>query len=212
MTVQQRKPRLSRNPSSGAPSSGEHVVGDLVVDAEGAYWVCTTDGWPGSFEALGGGAPSVFSGALVVAPNNTQNQDFGGSTTVEFFQDLNATPNFDTDGYWNGQEGFAAPRDGLYRVWLCFLIQVNTAGFEIVSGYADVSNNGPDTSMEVPAIWDSDERTVEGIGSQVIRLSSGDLVQWDRVHTKTTTGVGSCSYKFLGNWCQFGIERLGDLL
>lgn len=59
--------------TTGAPTTGTWAVGDLVIDAGGASWLCTTAGTPGTWSAGGGGAvwwfgsgaPTTVSGSKV---------------------------------------------------------------------------------------------------------------------------------------------------
>lgn len=46
---------LAGSTSSGAPSSGTHLKGELAGDATGALWYCTTAGTPGTWVQIGGG-------------------------------------------------------------------------------------------------------------------------------------------------------------
>lgn len=47
--------RLVGATSSGAPASGTFLVGDVVVDRSGSFWICTVAGSPGTWVHVSGG-------------------------------------------------------------------------------------------------------------------------------------------------------------
>jgi len=55
--------RLEPRPSAGAPTTGQHEIGDLVVDSVGRVYVCTAAGTPGTWNELGAPAPAVVAPA-----------------------------------------------------------------------------------------------------------------------------------------------------
>jgi hypothetical protein len=44
--------RLVPQPTAGAPSSGTHQRGELLVDSKGKAWLCTTGGTPGTWRQI----------------------------------------------------------------------------------------------------------------------------------------------------------------
>jgi hypothetical protein len=58
--------RLVGATASGAPGSGAHNVGDLVIDQTGHVWICTVGGTPGTWQDAGP-VRSVFGRAGAVA-------------------------------------------------------------------------------------------------------------------------------------------------
>lgn len=78
--------------SSGAPTTGPHILGDWSVDQTGAIWICTSAGTPGTFVQVGAGGtatvsiqeldgtPSV-SASVVKFPNGTLTDNGSGSVT-----------------------------------------------------------------------------------------------------------------------------------
>ena len=65
----------------GAPTTGTWAVGDLVIDAGGASWLCTTAGTPGTWSAGGGGAVWWFGAG---APTTV-----AGSKVGDLYMDTN---------------------------------------------------------------------------------------------------------------------------
>ena len=58
--------------TSGAPTTGAHVVGDWVVDRTGKIWVCTSAGTPGTWTQLGGSAaPPVVTTVAAAGASQT---------------------------------------------------------------------------------------------------------------------------------------------
>lgn len=55
--------------TGAAPTTGAHVVGELVIGHDGKLWVCTTAGTPGTWK-LAGGSGGAFT-LLVAASNST---------------------------------------------------------------------------------------------------------------------------------------------
>jgi len=53
--------------AAGAPASGTFAVGDFIIDQSGKVYVCTVDGTPGTWAAIGGVTPPV----LLTAPDAT---------------------------------------------------------------------------------------------------------------------------------------------
>ena len=44
--------RLAPNAGLGAPTTGSHEAGELVIDANGDFFVCTAAGTPGTWRQL----------------------------------------------------------------------------------------------------------------------------------------------------------------
>lgn len=78
--------------ASGAPSTGAHVVGDVVIAQNGHVWICTANGTPGTWQDVGAGgtatvtvqevdaAPSVAA-STILFPNGTLTDNGSGSVT-----------------------------------------------------------------------------------------------------------------------------------
>jgi hypothetical protein len=50
--------------SSGAPSGGTHIAGELYVDGAGVFWACTASGTPGTWIRLSGPQTGTQGGAI----------------------------------------------------------------------------------------------------------------------------------------------------
>lgn len=59
--------------ASGAPVSGNFVVGDYIIDQTGKFFVCTTAGSPGTWTQAVGGVTTFSAGTTGLTPNTATN-------------------------------------------------------------------------------------------------------------------------------------------
>lgn len=67
--------RLIPNDSTGAPTTGDHLSGELFMDDSGALFLCTADGTPGTFVRLDAQGPTYL---------DTPERAFDSRTTTAF--------------------------------------------------------------------------------------------------------------------------------
>jgi hypothetical protein len=101
--------------SPGPPSSNFHVAGEIYVDGNGAFWLCTANGTPGTWGRVGNvvqkfGAQANTGGVMNLLPTPIRILDtrsgspFGGGTTHA----LQVTGTLDLNG-----SGFAVPANAV---------------------------------------------------------------------------------------------------
>lgn len=73
---------LAGGTTSGAPTSGAHIKGELVLDDTGAAWYCTVAGTPGTWVQSGGGGGSGSTAGELPFTFNPAGASIGGNTTL----------------------------------------------------------------------------------------------------------------------------------
>jgi len=77
--------------ASGAPGSGTFVLGDFIIAQNGAIWVCTTGGSPGTWTQVGGGAISP-SGTVAAETSYGISSSAGAASTYSRGDHTHGTP------------------------------------------------------------------------------------------------------------------------
>lgn len=125
--------RLAGGTTSGAPTTGAHAKGEVVMDDTGTGWYCTVAGTPGTWVQIGA---AVYPRALAF------HRHVGGAsvpTTSATYADVDAV---------NQAITFTVPADGRARIRITGNVYVESGspiGWNLRQGAADVA----DTAQQV---------------------------------------------------------------
>lgn len=136
---------------TGAPTSGTFATGDYVVALNGAIWVCTSGGSPGTWVQIGSGGGGT---TITVAMASISTQQSVAQTEVRInFNNVLADPDnaITTGANWV----FTAPDDGKY----IFNISIGrqTSGELFATAYHNGAQYPTGISLQAPATtsWNS---------------------------------------------------------
>lgn len=98
--------------TSGAPTSGTFAAGDLVIDQQGCFWVCTTGGTPGTFKRIG---PAGYTARVHQASSGSFPVS-GGANPLFYVPTLDTT-DYDPHSMWSGANNrLTAPFTATYLI------------------------------------------------------------------------------------------------
>lgn len=129
--------------TSGAPVSGTFAVGDFVIAQDGAVWVCTGAGSPGTWVGVGGGAfatPTISLGSAAAAGAATST--IRSDATIAAFDTTPPTTQAFGDAAAVGSAAFAARRDHKHAMPATPVTSLAKSGSSALTGAVTLSEGG----------------------------------------------------------------------
>lgn len=159
---------LSGANTSGAPTTGAHVKGEIAGDDTGKLWYCTVAGTPGTWVRIGGSAAASYARVF-----RSTTQALATDTEVVISFDSESA---DTAAYHDtvtNPQRLTAPSTGVYRMLGQVTFASNATGIRAVdlrvNGTAYIANDGKNPLSGLA--------TRVQVDSGPIALTAGDYVE-----------------------------------
>ena len=170
---------------SGAPTTGSFLVGDWAIDQTGFIFVCITAGSPGVWQRCG-------SGGYFGRCSQITQQNFTGSVSLQAMTNMQVASGggYDPKSMFSaGSNGFTVPFSGSrWRVIAGQHVNVGSNSGEV---RVAITKNGTEASRgyDGPTIGGNGG----GVVSDILSLSSGDIIRAAIVSTATGNTVGDAN-------------------
>lgn len=165
--------------TSGAPTTGTFAVGDFVIAQNGAVWVCTTAGTPGTWTQIGGGGSSTGTVELLTSVAYNPASEINFTTTSTAFVDCDAT---------NLVATFAAPASGQVLIRLTGIAQINTTTVLYYWGLRSGTSDVAGSSMFV--VYGGGVYRYTSAACRITGLASGTSYSFKWAHRVSASATG----------------------
>lgn len=164
--------------TSGAPTTGSFTVGDWIIARNGAIWICTTAGTPGSWTQVGSTLTSItVSGAA--AAQRFQATGMTGATSSSRYVGATTTAAPTTGTFAVGD--FVIGQNG--KIWICTTAGTPGTWTEVGAGSAPANMVTTDTTQTITgAKTFSALTTIDAFSTNtamlVMNSDTGDVAQF----------------------------------